>query len=115
MLTKYGSYAFIAGLVIAVVVGLIPSLDTSVMQVVLLVLGFAGGALSIASGKTQEFLVAAIALMLAGAVGAKISDLSTIGPAAQRVLENVRTVASAAALVLAIKILIAAARERKPA
>ena len=113
MLKKYGAYALVAGLVVAVVVGLLPSLDSGTMHVVLLILGIAGGLLSIGAGRTSEFLVAAIALMLAGSVRGELSGLTSLGEAIERILKNVHIVAAAASVVLAVKIIVSAARDRK--
>ncbi|MHC4202539.1 MAG: hypothetical protein ACYSU0_21315 [Planctomycetota bacterium] len=111
MLKKYGAYSLLAGLVIAVIVGLIPSFNTDTMRIVLLVLGFAGGALSISSGRTSDFLVAAIALMLAGTIGEELADLTSIGRTIEHILRNVHLVAAAASLVLAVKIIVSTARD----
>lgn len=113
MLQKYGAYSLLAGLVVAVVVGLFPSLDSNTMRVVLLVLGLAGGALNVASGRTTEFLVAAIALMLAGTVRGELSGLTSIGELVERVLRNVHIVAAAASIVLAVKVIVLASRGGK--
>lgn len=115
MLQKYGAYSLLAGLIVAVVVGLFPSLDSSTMRVVLLVLGLAGGALSISSGRTSEFLVAAIALMLAGTIRGELADLTSIGELIERVMRNVHLVAAAASIVLAVKIIVSTARDRRTA
>ncbi len=113
MLKKYGAYSLLAGLIIAVMVGLVPSLNTSTMRIVMLVLGFAGGALSISSGRTSEFLVAAIALMLAGTIRGELADLTSIGNVIERILRNVHLVAAAASMVLAVKVIVSAARASK--
>ena len=113
MLKKYGAYSLLAGLVIAVLVGLIPRLNTNTMRIVMLVLGFAGGALSISSGRTSDFLVAAIALMLAGTIREELADFTSIGDVVERILRNVHLVAAAASIVLAVKIILSTARDSK--
>lgn len=75
----------------------------------------ARGALSVSSGKTTEFMLAGIALMLAANVRSEIEEVvsSDVGTILVNILENVYVVAAAATLVLAIKTLVVAAREGK--
>jgi hypothetical protein len=79
------------------------------------VLPCARGALSVSSGKTTEFMLAGIALMLAANVRSEIEEVvsSDVGTILVNILENVYVVAAAATLVLAIKTLVVAAREGK--
>lgn len=98
-----GKWAFLIGLIIAVVAGFVTSYATTV-ALVLFILGLVVGFLNIAEKNSVKFLVATIAL-LAG-VTASISALSMLGVVvsyASAVLGNFVAFVSAAALVVAIK------------
>jgi hypothetical protein len=115
MIKKYGAYALLAGLVIAVLVGIFPQLESDWVTVLLVILGLVGGALNISNERTSEFLMAGIALMLASQVRSEVAGIVSrnIGRVIEHVLENVYIVTSAATLVLAVKTIVAAAREKK--
>ena len=115
MLQKYGGYALLAGLALAVVVGLFPKLDSSTTQVILLMLGLAGGALNVKSERTSDFLTAGIALMLAASVRSELARLTSAGHAIELILRNVYIVAAAASLVLAVKVIVSTAMSRSKA
>jgi hypothetical protein len=111
-MVKYGAYALLAGLAIAVVVGIFPDLDDSWVRVALVVLGLVGGALNVGSGKSAEFLMAGVALMLAASVKGEITGVfsGNLGKIIESVLENVYIVTAAATLVLAVKVILSAAK-----
>ena len=111
MLQRYGAYALIAGLAVAVVVGVIPDFDSKPIQAVLLVLGLAGGALSIRRERSSDFLLAGVALMLVANVRSELARLSSLGDAVELSLRNVYIVMAAASLVLAVKVILSATKK----
>ena len=72
-LEKVGRLSFIAGLVIVILLTFLPGVTTSVWWVtVLAVLGLIVGLLNIQDKEVTQFLVATIALMMAGGILANI-------------------------------------------
>lgn len=82
---NYGQIAFLGGLVIAVIVGLLSSLvPASVMPIlmaVLFVLGLAVGLLNISDKEVNSFLLATVALLLAATAWnvSLVQSLSLLG------------------------------------
>lgn len=97
-----GKWAFLIGLVIAIVAGLY---SFSYAALIIFILGLIVGFLNITGKDTTKFLIAAIALLIIGV--ASISALSeVIGTAStylEGILENFISFVSAATLIVAIK------------
>jgi hypothetical protein len=104
-----GFWAFIVGLVIAVVVGILAALGmaTAIMPatiIVLIILGLIVGFLNITAKEILLFLVATIALIVVGGVFAPLKTFS-IGMILDAILALVATLMAPAAIVAAIKAL----------
>jgi len=112
MLKKYGGYALLVAIALAVVVGLIPSLERDWMRVVLVILGLVAGLVNVVGEHRTEFLMATIALMLVGSAG--LGSITSLGEAIARIVANIQIVAAPAALVGALAIIITTAREKSP-
>ena len=111
MLQKYGAYALLVGLAIAVIVGIFPkAIDRHTVYVVLLILGVIGGAMSVSSENTADFLMAGVALMLAAKMDLDFDKATTLGDVIRAILENVYVVTAAATIVLAVKTILSAAK-----
>ena len=115
MIKKYGAYALLAGLIIAVLVGVFRRLESDWVMVLLVILGLVGGALNVSNERTADFLMAGVALMLAAQVRSEVANLVSrdVGNIIQHILKNVYVVTAAATLVLAVKTIVAAAREKQ--
>ncbi|MBI3027667.1 hypothetical protein HYY70_06165 [Candidatus Woesearchaeota archaeon] len=74
---KLGEWAFIIGVVLAILFGLIPSQWEGMATLVLVVLGLIVGFLNVTEKESTPFLVAAAALMITGLSG---STLAVIKP-----------------------------------
>jgi len=96
-----GKWAFIIGVLLAIVAGIIPALQTITVGWTLIVLGLVIGFLNVTEKETTAFLIAAIALMTVGAAG--LAALGYIGGYVQAILANIVTIVAPAALVVAIK------------
>ena len=96
-LTVVGRWALIIGIILAVLAGFaeIPSL-----AVVLFILGLIVGFLNIKEKENTPFLIAVVALMIIGVSGLQVVSLM---PRAVSILENFLVFVSAAALVVALK------------
>lgn len=96
---KYGSYAFLLGVLIAIIASLV-TLDAFTVSVVLIVLGLIVGFLNITDKETTQFLVAAVALILTGTALAGLpAELLVI----TRIVLHIGTFVAPAALIVALK------------
>lgn len=96
---KIGHWAFIVGIVIAIIAGLVPAWQTAIVTWVLVILGLIVGLLNITAKESVEFLVATIALMLIGSAGA----IPALGIIVLSILANIVAFVAPAALVVALK------------
>lgn len=104
---KIGHWAFLLGVALAVLAGLVPQWQTSTMVWTLAVLGLVVGVLNIQARETTEFLVATITLMVVGSAGA----LPSLGQLVTGVLSNIVAFVAPAAFVVALKALWELAQE----
>jgi uncharacterized membrane protein len=103
---KIGSYAFLAGIAIAVLAGL--GFEKPIFVPVLVVLGLIVGFLNVTQKKTVNFLVAAIALMVAGA---SVGAITLLGGIVQRTLVSIAIFVAPAAVVVALQDIYALAKD----
>lgn len=97
-----GHLAFIAGVIVAIIAGVATDiLETTVVTLVLVILGIIVGFMNITAKETVGFLVAAVALMVAGV--ADVIVIPQIGVYLQSILENIATFVAPAAVVVALK------------
>jgi hypothetical protein len=115
MNNSLGSWAFILGVLIAIIAGLAAgALDNAMMfyvGVVLVVLGLVVGFLNIGAKEVNDFLIAAIALVAVGA--ANLSSIPLIGGYLASMVLYVSALVAPAALIVALKAIYAMGR--KPA
>jgi len=114
ILSMVGFWAFIVGLIIAVVVGILAALGmaTAIMPaiiIVLIILGLIVGFLNITAKEILLFLVATIALIVVGGVFAPLKTFG-VGAMLDAILALVATLMAPAAIVAAIKALWAVGR-----
>lgn len=101
---KPGRYSFLAGILIAVIAGLFADiLKVETATLILAVLGLVVGFLNITAKEVTDFLVAAIALLLAGVANVSVSLIPYIGTYLQAILVNITTFSAFAAVIVAIK------------
>lgn len=107
---KLSGWLFILGIIIAIVVGLFPSIvDSTTITGVLAVLGFIIGLLGIAGMGTLEkcdvdvFLLAVIALMAAGGAGRAFENILYIGPYLMSIVNYIGVLVVPAAVLIALK------------
>ena len=109
-----GFWAFILGLVIAVVFGILAAMGIApaalpAIVVVLIILGIIVGILNITAKEIMLFLVATIALIVVGGVFAPLRTFS-IGAILDAILALVATLMAPAAVIAAVKALWAVGR-----
>ncbi len=101
-----GKWAFIAGVVLAVLAGLI--LQASWTLTVLAILGLIVGFLNVSGEETRGFLIAAIALILSATA---VQSLPLVGGLLTQILSNLVAFLAAAVLVVALRSLFSTVRE----
>ena len=100
-----GKWAFIIGLILAIIAGLIQGVyEIPSLILILVILGLIVGFLNIEDKDTVKLLVAIIALM--GIGGLTISVIPVINTYLENILTNILIFASGAGLVIAIKAII---------
>ena len=99
--SKVGHYSFIAGLIIAIIVALVPQLRGDVAVWIMVILGVIVGFLNITAKETTPFLVATVALIIASSASAL--SLAAIWTGLTAMLGNVIIFVAPAAIVVAIK------------
>jgi len=100
--TKVGHYAFIIGIIIAIIAGLFPEAIAGT-TLLLVILGVIVGFLNIQSKETTEFLVAAVTLIVAGSAGLRVIVWANLGLYLSQILGNIAVFVAPAAVVVAIK------------
>ncbi|MBI4145827.1 hypothetical protein HY489_00650 [Candidatus Woesearchaeota archaeon] len=98
--SKIGHWAFLIGVVLALIAGLVPQLQTPKISWVLVLLGLLVGLLNVTAKETQEFLVATIAFVIAADAA---GDLIQLGVVAAVMVGNIVTFVFPASLVVAFK------------
>ena len=97
---KTGHWAFLIGVVLAIIAGFVPQLQTPTVTWILVLLGLIVGLLNITAKEIQEFLIAAVALIIAASAA---SDIIALGLTMATILGNIVTFVFPAALLVALK------------
>ena len=106
---QLGRWAFIVGLIIAVLLGFVTFTYASL---ILVVLGLLVGFMNVTEKETTNYLVAAIALMVVGVAGLQaLAVWGSLYTWIQTVLTSFTTFVAASAVVVALKELFVMARE----
>ncbi len=100
--SSYGNWAFLIGLVIALLAGFV---NIPFYALILVLLGLVVGFLNVSAKETHGFLVATVALIVAGS-----ANLNMVWSGLTIILGNIVTFMAPAALVVAIKALYELAR-----
>jgi hypothetical protein len=107
-----GKWAFIVGIVVAILAAFVTAVEPATILLVLFILGLIVGLLNIDKKNTTEFLVAVIALLAVGSLGAiSVGQLVTPVGYLQEILGNFIAFVAAAALVVAIKAIVSTSKK----
>ncbi len=98
---KIGHYLFAFGALVALVNGVLPGVVPSA-GLILLLIGLLVGFLNVTAHETHNFLLAAVALLVANTV-AGMSQIPVLGPWAAAILGGFATMAAPAAVIVAFK------------
>ena len=112
LVAKVGSWAFIIGVVIALLIGVFSTGGTPVATTVLIVLGLIVGLLNLTGRETTPFLLAAVSLVIVSYMGGPVlSSVAQIGPTLQGVLGAITTFVIPATIIVALKAIYALAHD----
>lgn len=104
---KMGEWAFIIGVLIAIIIGLFSGNLTENtagwLVLLLVVLGLIVGFLNVTESETTPFLIAAAALMLTGLSGDTLSNIPTVGIYLSGIVKQIAVFVTPAAIVVALK------------
>lgn len=106
-----GKWAFIAGLIVAILATFITAIGASTILLILFILGLIVGSLNVDKKNTTEFLVSVIALLMVGSLGAlAVGQLATTVGYLQAMLNNFTAFVMAAALVVSVEAIVATSK-----
>ena len=97
---RIGRWSFLAGVLLSILLGFV-AIKTATVYLVLVGLGLVVGFLNITEKETVPFLVAAIALMMAGT--ARLEVLPLVGELLQTIVRAINIFVAPAAIVVALK------------
>ena len=107
MANKMGQWAFIIGVVIAVVIGMFSSSLSGDIKgwliLLLVVLGLVVGLLNVTEHESTPFLIASAALLLTGTAGDTLSIIPKIGGYLAGIVQAIAVFVTPAAIVVALK------------
>jgi len=104
-MSKIGSWAFIAGLIIAVIVGLAKADQLGgLVALVLVLIGIVVGFLNVTEKEATPFLIAAIALLATGSASSmSVITLLDLGARLTAALDAIAVFVAPAAIIVAVK------------
>jgi hypothetical protein len=112
LVAKVGSWAFIIGVVIALLIGVFNSGDAPIATTVLIILGLIVGLLNVTGRETTPFLLASVSLVIVASMGGPVlSAVAQIGPRLQGVLGAIITFVIPATIIVALKAIYALAHD----
>jgi len=111
-LVKVGVWAFILGMLVAILAGFIGPWATPILVLVGLVVGF----LNVGDKETNAFLVASVSIMIAaftagGAIATNLATLGAVGMYLVDLLNNINVFVFPATIVVALKAIYSIARD----
>ena len=111
--SKIGEWAFIIGIVLAVLLGFVPTSYIGMAILVLVILGLLVGFLNITEKETTPFLVAAIALLATGNASdsLKVIPPDVLGSFLSNAVRNITAFVAPAAVLVAVKVIWSLAKD----
>ena len=105
MAGKLGQWAFIVGVLLAILFGFVPTDWESKATLLLVVLGLVVGFLNVTEKESTPFLIAAAALMITANAGTNLSviKLAGLGNFLQSAVEKIGVFVAPAAVIVALK------------
>ena len=111
--SKIGQWAFIIGVLIAVVVSLLTVSNqlAGLLVLLLVVLGLIVGFLNVTEKESTPFLVAAAALLITGTTGDSLKIIPYIGVYLQNIVSNIAVFVAPAAILVSVRAIWALAKD----
>jgi hypothetical protein len=113
--SKFGVWAFIIGIVLALIGGVIVSLigkGQTAITAILIVLGLIVGFLNVTKSETKDYLLAAVSLILVTYFGGQVlSVVPVIGSYLQSVFGSIITFVIPATIIVSLKAIYALAQD----
>ncbi len=109
-----GQYAFIVGVILAFLAGVVSRAVAAyegVIILVLVILGLVIGFLNITEKEMTPFLVAAVALVVTGTASNSLTVIPAIGTSLEAIVRNIAVLVTPAALIVSLKAVYALARD----
>jgi hypothetical protein len=121
-MVKVGAYAFMIGVVIALIAGIIVGLtqlsaqSASIITALLVVLGLIVGFLNVSEAETSKFLMASVAVMIAlftagNAIQSQIATLGILGKMMWAIMGYINIFVFPATIVVAIRAIFSVAHD----
>lgn len=112
VMSKVGGWAFIVGVVIAIIIGLFAGAAGTLVVSILMILGLIVGFLNVTGKETNKFLLAAVSLVIvAGLGGSVLGSIAVIGGFLQGVLNALMLFVVPATIIVALKAIYATAQD----
>jgi len=112
LVAKVGSWAFIFGVVVALVVGIFGGKgDLSVATTVLIILGLIVGLLNVTGKETTPFLLASVSLVIVSSMGGNVFPAYGFFSVLKATLNSVITFVMPATIIVALKAIYALAHD----
>lgn len=108
--SKLGEWAFIAGVILAILLGLFPNLDSEGVSVLFLMLGLIVGVVNITKKETHNFLLASIAILVVGTGG--LNQIPALGNYFEQIFYNITSFVAPAVVIVGLKAVLDATRDR---
>jgi len=110
---KFGRWAWIIGICLAVVLGVVTTAAQSqVIQAILVILGVIVGIINVRGDEAKDFLFAASALLLASYFGAAAFNLNIFNGSIDAVMSALQFFVAPMTIIVAIKAIYAVAKDQ---
>ena len=107
LVAKIGSWAFIVGVVVALLIGVFSGTENPIATSVIIILGLIVGLLNVTGRETTPFLLASVSLVIVSYMGGPVfagpNGVAEIGKALQGVLNALITFVIPATIIVALK------------
>lgn len=106
--SKVGKVAFVVGVILAIILGLFfqaaAGATQSALLSILVILGLIVGFLNITGGETNNFLIAAVSILIASQFGGNVlAEVVGLGQYLSGILAAILTFVTAAVIIVALK------------
>jgi hypothetical protein len=108
--SSLGEYAFMTGVILAILLGLFPSLDSEGLSTLFLALGTIVGLVNVTKPETHNFLLAALALLIVGTGG--LDQLPALGGYFAPIFFNITSFVAPAVVIVGLKAVLDATRDQ---